>query len=658
MLFSLSSVSPMKPILIRLALLLLLLPVAAKTQSLQNLLNRSDSLYSSYPDSSYAIALKVAEIAETEKDSASLARALVHQARFLVLKSRFEESRETVNAAIDIATKKNNFRVLASACKIKSILMGRIGNQKEAISLNEKAATYYAACGDTAGRCNVLLNLFLDYIDLRDFKQAHSTLDTVAKYRAAMSMKANYFYHQNSGILLAAEGKHSEALVQFDQAKPIAQSRKMLDSYVTLLALIGESKMETGNLLGAEEVLLESCSLARENKLDYELNEALSLLAKVYELKGDFKKAYATTKEQTELNDRIYNLDRINKLNELDARVTITEKEKEIAIRDLDIATKQAETDRLNSQNTQLISIAISILAITILLTLLFVRTQNLNRKIEGQKKLIEEKSVLIQDAYRSITDSISYSQRIQSAILPEEGFVKSLFPESFVLYQPKDIVSGDFYWFEKRDKEFFFAAVDCTGHGVPGAFMSIVGHNLLNEAVQVHNLTQPHLILNSLNQGLSKTLRQKSESEINWNGEQVKDGMELALCSYHPETKRLRYAGAHNPVWIVRKNELIILPANKQPIGTYTGQEAQSFTSQELQLEKNDCIYLFSDGYADQFGGEKGKKFNKANLKELILKIAEQSMEQQQTALLQTHLNWRGTHEQIDDILVIGIRV
>lgn len=271
--------------------------------------------------------------------------------------------------------------------------------------------------------------------------------------------------------------------------------------------------------------------------------------------------------------------------------------------------------------------------------------------EVVRQKEEIESQRVKLEHLYNEVTDSIKYAKRIQEAILPPDALVKKELPNPFVLYKPKDIVSGDFYWMEKVDNKVFFAAVDCTGHGVPGAFMSIVGHNLLNQIVKEES--DPGKILNKLSRGLKYTLHQGVEEGSS------KDGMDIALCSYDAKTKVLEYAGAYNPLYLVRGGELIETKADKFPIGgALENSDSQTYTSHTFQLQKDDTIYIFSDGYVDQFGGEKGKKFMVKQFRQLILSIQDKSMEEQKHYLNYIFEQWRGNHEQVDDILIMGMRV
>lgn len=268
---------------------------------------------------------------------------------------------------------------------------------------------------------------------------------------------------------------------------------------------------------------------------------------------------------------------------------------------------------------------------------------------VEKQKE-VEEQNEKISELYEEVTDSIKYAKGLQEAILPPDIFVKESLPSAFVLYKPKDIVSGDFYWVEEKDNKIYFAAVDCTGHGVPGAFMSIVGYNALNEALRVSD--NPGEVLDGLNKGISKTLHN------NAMGSTTKDGMDLALCSYDKETRILEYAGAYNPLYIIRNGEVEQLKADKFAIGGYYEDPEQKYTNHTLQLEKNDYIYIFSDGYADQFGGPKGKKFMYKRFRDYLVTLKGKSMPDQKQFLDTALEQWMGSLEQIDDVLVIGMRI
>ncbi len=271
--------------------------------------------------------------------------------------------------------------------------------------------------------------------------------------------------------------------------------------------------------------------------------------------------------------------------------------------------------------------------------------------EVVRQKSEIENKNEELEILYKQVTDSIHYAKRIQEAILPPESIINQILPNSFVLFKPKDIVSGDFYWIEKKNNLTYFAAVDCTGHGVPGAFMSLVGHNILKDIISNTNVIKPSEILDKLREGVINTLH------VNNSGTQSKDGMDITLCCINFDTLELQYAAAYNPLYIVRNGELIQHDANKFPIGAFIG-EKENFENHTIQLQKGDQLFSFSDGYADQFGGPKGKKFMVGNFRKLLTQIAQMSVKEQLAFLDQTLAAWQGDLEQVDDVLVIGLKV
>jgi serine phosphatase RsbU (regulator of sigma subunit)/HAMP domain-containing protein len=269
--------------------------------------------------------------------------------------------------------------------------------------------------------------------------------------------------------------------------------------------------------------------------------------------------------------------------------------------------------------------------------------------EVVRQKEEIERQKEKVTNLYNDLTDSINYAKRIQQAILPTKDQIMQLFPESFVFYKPRDIVSGDFYWFKSSGSKKLVAVVDCTGHGVPGAFMSLVGHNVLNQVTKV--FTRPSQILNNLNRLSSEALKVSSDRY------EFSDGMDLAFFSVDEQTLMLEYAGAHNPLIIARGHDLITLKPDKYAIGSFEYSQKE-YTNHTYQLEPGDMIYGFSDGFADQFGGPRGKKFLKKRFRGLLGEIHHLTPREQHDRLNEALITWKRSEDQVDDILVVGIRV
>ncbi len=289
---------------------------------------------------------------------------------------------------------------------------------------------------------------------------------------------------------------------------------------------------------------------------------------------------------------------------------------------------------------------------------------------LEKSKKELEEQKAITEEKNKEIVDSINYAKRIQDALITPPAKLKKLLPESFVIYLPKDIVSGDFYWAteimttkasEPNEKMVVFAVADCTGHGVSGAFMSIIGLKILNQSKIQPNINSPAEALNYLNDEVYSTINIHTDDE-----NVIRDGMDISLCSisYKLGTSNiksetvatLQYSGANNPLYIVRNGELLETKADKQPIGAY--ETENSFQNHEIELQKGDMVYLFSDGFADQFGGSKGKKFNYKQFKQLLKDVSNLPVDEQKETLIDAHKAWKGNQEQLDDICIMGVRV
>lgn len=313
---------------------------------------------------------------------------------------------------------------------------------------------------------------------------------------------------------------------------------------------------------------------------------------------------------------------------------------------------------------------------------------EGMNVKLEAQVKErtaeIEHQKEELAEINKEILSSIQYAERIQRAILPSDEQVERLLPESFIFYRPKDVVSGDFYFVEETQRNngenlVLFSAVDCTGHGVPGAFMSIVGNNFLTQSLTEHSVNTTGQALEFLNHGVNNTLHQESK---NLEGK-VRDGMDISLCAYDPKEGKLYFSGAKNPLWIVRKAKdgeelgfnadegkkllqseedencyLYEVKGDAHPIGAYVGEELKPFKTHEINVQKGDMIYLFSDGYADQFGGPNGKKYKYKPFKKFLMSIAHLPLNEQKELLIKEYDSWKEGYEQIDDVIVMGVRV
>ena len=419
---------------------------------------------------------------------------------------------------------------------------------------------------------------------------------------------------------------------------------------------IGSSYSKLGQLKLAEKYLKKSKEISESTGYPAPLRDAAVHLSDLYFKQGKNKESLEMYKLHIKMRDSLNN-ESTQKASIQQQSKYEYEKQKAVddAKHDKEIAIEQEAKEK---QTILTYATAGGLGLVAIFLLIVFNRLKVTRRQkniideqkteVEKQKAVVELAHTELEEKNREITDSIQYAKRIQNAILPPSKVVKEYLQESFIYYKPKDIVAGDFYWLEQTKDQILFAAADCTGHGVPGAMVSVVCNNGLNRSVREFGLTDPGEILN-------KT-REIVVEEFEKSEEEVKDGMDIALCSL--EGNKLQYAGAHNPLWIIRKDteEIEEIKANKQPIGQFDNPEP--YTTHTIELQKGDSLYIFSDGYADQFGGEKGKKLKTANFKKLLLSIQKESIEKQKQLIDEAFENWRGDLEQLDDVCVIGVKV
>jgi len=256
-----------------------------------------------------------------------------------------------------------------------------------------------------------------------------------------------------------------------------------------------------------------------------------------------------------------------------------------------------------------------------------------------------------LEESNREVIDSIKYAERIQNALLKKPAEISEIIPDHFILYMPKDIVSGDFYWFKEKGDYIYIAVADCTGHGVPGAFLTVLGSSLLNEISTSPDMILPSSIIDELRKRLIDELSQNDSFDS------TTDGMDISMARLNTKTKKLDWTGANNPLYLYRKNELIEVQSDKQPVGFFKF-DMTPFSNHSIQLQEDDVFFLFTDGYYDQFGGEKGKKYKSVQLKNKIREIGNLSMQQQKEELRIEFDKWKGDLEQIDDVCIIGVKV
>jgi tetratricopeptide (TPR) repeat protein len=536
------------------------------------------------------------------------------------------------------------------------------GDDAEALNYYLKGLDIYKELNDKINLGNTYGNMANIYSDRKENDKAlNNYLLALKIFTEINNPFAVGLTYLNIGDVLIAEKKLQEALENENKSLNIFQkinARSVIGyTYINLsdimirLKKLNETKiyLDSALVIGKKVQALDQVREAYHNYSQYD------------SAAGNYGAAFDDYKKYIVFRDSLKNDENTKKIVSEQMQFKFDKQQ----------AAEKAEQDKkdavhnveLKRQNTIIYMVSAG-LVLVLILAAIILRSLSLSRRktriISEQKALVDKKNVqieqqkaLVEEKNKEVLDSINYAKRLQDAILPPIIEIKKNLPESFVLYKPKDIVAGDFYWMERLDDVILIAACDCTGHGVPGALVSVVCSNALNRALKEFKIRDTGKMLDKVRELVIETF-EKSEGE-------VKDGMDISFCAltFNGKTTSLEWSGANNPLWIMKGNttqELLEVSPDKQPVGKQDGQKP--FTTHILDLNKGDTIYLFTDGYADQFGGPKGKKFKAAQFKEKLLSMVNQSMDMQRQILDETLNAWKGNLEQIDDILVIGIRV
>lgn len=508
-------------------------------------------------------------------------------------------------------------------------------------------------------------NIGAIYSELKDYKNAKVYIAKSLKLRLATNNPEEISTgYGNLGSVLSSLKEFDSALVYIQ--KSLEMNRAINNNYGVALNLLNMSVvyMEQNKHAISLPLLLEGVALADAYNISEYRDAFYKRLVTVYKQKGDFKSALFYAEKYIQLNDSLNREHTDRSLTEYRNKLESAQKQKEID----DLEHQKLTQEVIISQQKHLRNVLLlGAFLLIILLWLIFSRYKS-NKKTT---RLLAFHNQEMELKNREITDSITYAKRIQQAYMPSEDLFYKIFNDSFLLYHPKDIVSGDFYWFYSPEKKKIFLAVaDCTGHGVPGALMSVICSNALNDATVINRIYNPAEVLNAARSSVKTNLKSSNYGQ--------KDGMDISLCFLdyseynNNQIVKINWAGANNGLWIVNPNRQkwpenvkpfapdmpgsAELKPDKQPIGFH--EKETPFTNHSIELEKGDTVYLFTDGFADQFGGEKSKKYKPANLKKFLYMHYHKSMEEQKVILKEEFENWKGNIEQTDDVCIIGIRI
>jgi tetratricopeptide (TPR) repeat protein len=514
-------------------------------------------------------------------------------------------------------------------------------NFDKALDFALQALAIDEAVGDKKGIATILTNIGNIYNDKNNQQKSEEYYNKALNIYKEMGDKAGTaLVMGNMGVICNARGNYPLALEYNKRALAIKREIGDKEGVAMNFASVGNIYFRQKNFTIAGKYFDSSLYLSKQIGEVEDIKNAYGFIAKLDSATGNYKQALTDYRMNIIYRDSLINQENTKKKVQAEMNYQFEQQQdKEKAEQDKKDAIADADKKR---QKILTASVSFGLLVVLAFSGLLFSRfrvTQKQKEVIEAQKNLVEEKN-------KEVLDSITYAKRLQDAILPSINEIKKHLPESFILYKPKDIVAGDFYWMEKKGNKIFVAAADCTGHGVPGAMVSVVCSNALNRTVKEFGITDPGKILDKTRELVLETF-EKSEGNI-------QDGMDISLCSI--QGNEVEWAGAYNPLLYLHDYQLAELQPDKQPIGKYDN--SKPFTTYTLHLQKGDVLYLFTDGYADQFGGPKGKKFKYKQLIEKIKSVGGKNMQEQKEILDKDFMEWKTGMEQTDDVCMIGIKI
>ncbi|MNJ85677.1 Phosphoserine phosphatase RsbU [compost metagenome] len=525
------------------------------------------------------------------------------------------------------------------------LIYGNQGLDDKALQYHEKSLRIRRNINYQKGIAVSLNNMAIVFLNQKKFRKAiryyHESLAIDLKLKDSIGLADDY---NNLGVCYQETKEYHKS--EFYQLKALELREKLRQTLgISISKLnLGVIAVKTGQFEKAANYLSEAEKIAQKLGSKETLKSIYQAQSELGEKTRDFEFAFDRLNLFNELKDELADEENIRKQTQEEMNYQFDKERENQRLNRI----KEKLEDRKKQEQALIINWAIAIVGI-IILGFSFILYRRW-KEVKKQQVIIEQKNRQVEEKNHEILDSINYAKRIQTAILPSLQLRQRVLPSHFVLYEPKDIVAGDFYWLEETKDSIIFAVADCTGHGVPGAMMSVVCHNALNRSVKEFGLRNPGEILD-------KT-REIIVDELSKNQQDVSDGMDISLCTWNKTSNELIWAGANNPLWIWKKTsgDMVEIKPNKQPIGKHF--DMQPFTSHPVELEKGDRIYLITDGFADQFGGPDSKKFKAKNLKNLLVQISHEKIQQQIEILKTTFFQWKGNLEQIDDVCIMGIEI
>ncbi|MBN4062110.1 tetratricopeptide repeat protein [Bacteroidales bacterium AH-315-I05] len=586
------------------------------------------------------------------EDSGERATAMGNVGLTYMNTGEYQPALEHFQQALSLYENEKDIEGQASQLNNISTISFYMSQYDKCIEYGEQALVLYEQTGNKVRVSGLLNNLGGISVHLGNNKEAVNYFMQAYAIAEEMGHKSTMAVTLvNIGVIYGQDNRYQKALEFYDRSLDMWKEIGDKSGIATTLNNIGEIYKEQGKYKEAIKFINEGLEIGTQIGDKETVSASYEWLSETYQGMGKAAKALEYHKLYFAINDTLREEASNRDMLELQTEYETEKKEQKIQIQQLENEKLLGDNER---QKLTLFTSAGGLLLMVFLAFVLFRSNrikQRANVLITTQKNEIEHQRDQIAEQKRDLTDSIEYAQSLQQAILPDIESIRKALPEHFIYFRPRDVVSGDFYWFHENDNKTFILAADCTGHGVPGAFVSMLCGNAVNQAVVEKGLEDPGEILGDVNRSVLSVFRKE--------GAQYKanDGMDCSLCVLDKLKNELRFAGAMNPCIIVRDEEIIELSADRTAIGGNTSAN-HLFGTKKMELQKDDTIYVFSDGYPDQFGGEKGKKFKVTNFKRMLSRIAHLTINEQRVFIDKTFSNWKNGWEQIDDVLVIGFRV
>jgi serine phosphatase RsbU (regulator of sigma subunit) len=580
----------------------------------------------------------------------------------------FNNGLKYCHKAMQFAESKNDSLWIGHASNTLGLVYEFMKNHEKALEYYKVAILQFEKAGKQKPLSVTHNNIANTYHFMGENNQSLVHHRIALKMRKEMNDEDGIAWSYNDmGLVLMATNKMDSARSFFESALKAFIPLGDVEGEIIAGDNLGVLEFESGNYHKAIQQLEPVSARAAKLNLLGPLEECYDILHKSAAKLGDTALELKYYKAYIEIRDSIFGEENTRKITQRELTYEFNKQQLadslehaqevemqglELKATNLELEAKAKEEKQQKQQKNNVIRIS-SIVGLFLLTILAIVyRSYQKSKKakeiISKQKKEVEHQKMEVEEKNKEILDSITYAKRLQEAILPPRKLVKEYLQNSFILYKPKDIVAGDFYWMQTVNDTVLFAAADCTGHGVPGAMVSVVCSNALNRGVKELGISDPGKLLDTARELVVERFA-LSESE-------VKDGMDISLCALNTKTNTLKYAGANNPLWIVRNGEVLETKANKQPIGKTDNPEP--FNTHTIQLQKEDSLYLFTDGFADQFGGERGKKYKYRPFKQLLIEIQDKSLEEQRDTINTEFETWKGDLEQVDDVCIIGVKI